>query len=961
MSVDTRCGAVFGRWLQRRRRQLEWTQAALAERAQCSLATIRKLESDERHPSERMAGVLAGVLGVADEERSAFVRFARSGWADREPAGVEPVLDRPWMTGPAPKPVPETIDMSGLATRVRLPETTLRPPQRVGREALWAELEHAWSEGRHVFLCGPGGIGKTRLMRDFADSKGPTMAGEGFPGDPVLPFSTLRRGFLGFLEPRPEVVAELPTWVRGELSRFLPELFTPQRPPLGGESERLRFFEAVLHVSVIMSRHVAMVIADDLQYFDRSSFEATGWATSEITRRGLGGARGIAAFRPAGMPPDYQSVVDAMVGSGLSLLINVGPLSEAACGELVTVLGVPPGALDASEVFRLTGGNPTYVIEAVKSWWETRQLHGGPFAGERLAIDAARTIHARLERLVPGDLNLAQAIAVLQDASAPDLIAQVVDEPAAVVIERLARLEAVNMVRDGRFVHDLLGESALSSLPDAQRRSLHARAAQSLIARGAEPARVAHHLEQAGRADEALAWRLEAAERALEQGSRIEARRWLGRVLESAPEGSLPAARAGLLLGNALLGVDVDAAYRRLLGARANARRVASPTLEARALAGLAQAAALLGDDGAARDFDHDASEIAGALAPRERAGILLALSEVRWAIGDFGESQERIGEAVRLDPSQPRYRLTLARFQWHRGCYEAGIAELEAVLQLDPESARLTRVLHDLGQNYRVLGLLEPARSWLERALDVWAGSGDLLMEGRVREALGSTHTSRGAFSVAERELVAAAELYGRHGAHARLAAIVPKRAYVRLLTGEPASAYRIVRAGLRALGAEGNPVQRSEGLAVLAVAAARTGRDAQAREAVAEARRLAEASGHPLARVGALRGEAEVALSAGDANGGRAASWELHDLSRRHRMREHEAWAHLLLALGTAGEEARRHASFACTLATEGGFRPVETQAVARLGELGESTKARRAGAAGPWAAATSRSRTA
>ncbi|MEJ2288124.1 MAG: helix-turn-helix domain-containing protein, partial [Deinococcales bacterium] len=855
MSADAHYGAVFGGWLQRRRRQLDLTQVELADRARCSVATIRKLESDERHPSERMAGVLAGVLGVADEERSAFVRFARGGWADRPPVSTEPVLDRPWMPGVreqvrtspvaagplppreplagvgAPSPPPTlgssalevaasavgdagaeltdgspgaTHRASGLDARVRLPETTLRPPQRVGREALWAELERAWSERRHVFLSGPGGIGKTRLMGDFATSKGPTMVGEGFPGDPVLPFSTMRRGYRRLFEDRPEVVAELSTWVRAELSRFLPELFTPPRPPVRDEAERLRFFEAVLRLSLVMSRHVAMVTADDLQYFDRSSFEATGWATSEIVRRGLGGARSIAAFRPAGLPPDYQAVVEVMVGSGISVLIDVGPLSEAACGELLTVLGVPPGELDASEVFRLTGGNPTYVIEAVKGWWETRELRGGVAQGERLALTAARTIHDRLDRLLPGDLRLAQAIAVLRDAATPELIAEMVDETAAVVAGRLARLEALNMVREGRFVHDLLEESARASLSAPQRSLLHARAAQALIARDAEPARAAHHLEQAGRVDEALSWRLEAAERALEQGSRIEARRWLGWVLERAPRGSERSARAGLLLGGALLSVDVEAAHRILLAARADARRAASPSLEARALAGLAQAASLRGDDAAARSFDHDASEIGGALPPRERAGILLALSEVRWAIGDFGESHERIAEAVRLDPSQPRYRLTLARFQWHRGCYEAGIAELEAVLQLDPASARLTRVLHDLGQDYRALGLLDPARRWLERALDVWADSGDLLMEARVRETLGATHTSRGAFAEAERELVAAAELYGRHGAYARLAAVAPKRAYLRLLTGEVDAAYRIALEGLRTLGPE-------------------------------------------------------------------------------------------------------------------------------------------------------------
>src|SRR5437773_6984052 len=70
--------ASFGRWLQRRRKALDLTQEALAARVGCSVATIRKLETDARRPSRQIAEILAGVLAIAPGERAAFLKAARA-------------------------------------------------------------------------------------------------------------------------------------------------------------------------------------------------------------------------------------------------------------------------------------------------------------------------------------------------------------------------------------------------------------------------------------------------------------------------------------------------------------------------------------------------------------------------------------------------------------------------------------------------------------------------------------------------------------------------------------------------------------------------------------------------------------------------------------------------------------------------------------------------------------------
>src|SRR4030065_581766 len=68
----------FGYWLRRRRKALDLTQEALAQRVCCSGFIIRKIEADERRPSRRLAERLAASLAVPEEERRDFLDAARA-------------------------------------------------------------------------------------------------------------------------------------------------------------------------------------------------------------------------------------------------------------------------------------------------------------------------------------------------------------------------------------------------------------------------------------------------------------------------------------------------------------------------------------------------------------------------------------------------------------------------------------------------------------------------------------------------------------------------------------------------------------------------------------------------------------------------------------------------------------------------------------------------------------------
>jgi predicted ATPase/DNA-binding XRE family transcriptional regulator len=137
----------FGYWIRRQRKALDLTQQILADRVGCSLAAIKKIESDERRPSRQIAERLAEVLGVRAEQRGIFVDVARGiRSVDQLSLARAAVASTP---AEMPKPLPHNLPMQLTSF--------------IGRERELEEVKHLLSSTRLLTLTGPGGTGKTRL------------------------------------------------------------------------------------------------------------------------------------------------------------------------------------------------------------------------------------------------------------------------------------------------------------------------------------------------------------------------------------------------------------------------------------------------------------------------------------------------------------------------------------------------------------------------------------------------------------------------------------------------------------------------------------------------------------------------------------------------------------------------------------------------------------------------------
>lgn len=175
---DRRMGTqhmTFGEWLQRRRRARDLTQQALAEQIACSVAAVRKFESNERRPSREIAGLLADALAIAPEDRELFLAAARGlRHADELPAPAAPPVTPP-STSPSTSVGIVARQKRPRALRLPMPSTPL-----FGRTAELQELTRLLvrPDCRLVTVVGLGGIGKTRVALAAAAAQDDAYLGE---------------------------------------------------------------------------------------------------------------------------------------------------------------------------------------------------------------------------------------------------------------------------------------------------------------------------------------------------------------------------------------------------------------------------------------------------------------------------------------------------------------------------------------------------------------------------------------------------------------------------------------------------------------------------------------------------------------------------------------------------------------------------------------------------------------
>ncbi|MBS1691071.1 MAG: AAA family ATPase [Actinobacteria bacterium] len=369
---------------------------------------------------------------------------------------------------------------------------------------------------RWLVLTGLPGIGKTRLAEESiakAASTGAASVWVTCPDERSTP----------------------PWWTMRQIARALgadtDELFTHR-----DEDPAIVRFHIYERLHLLFEAHLqpTTIVIDDIQWADATSMACLAYLAGAVRNAPL---LFVATVRDGQHTDGVELLMSAAVRANGNRRITVGPLAAPEVRALASQVCTDPLTEDdAAELTMRTGGNPFFVLEYARlprrEWKAMIPL-------------AVRTLlKRRIVGMEPTALDMLRSAAVVGDTVDTVLLArstgQDLDELARCldVAVREQILTAAYCHEEFTFVHSLLREEIIASMPAMQVQRLHAGIAAALSDSGADDAvaRRAQHLISALPAVDPIAvvkaCRL-AAEQAERQGSRESARRWWRAALDA--------------------------------------------------------------------------------------------------------------------------------------------------------------------------------------------------------------------------------------------------------------------------------------------------------------------------------------------------------------------------------------------------------------------------------------------
>jgi predicted ATPase/DNA-binding SARP family transcriptional activator len=410
----------------------------------------------------------------------------------------------------------------------------------IGREIELSKLDAAFDQLQArrcqvILIYGEAGIGKSRLLQDFArrcQDRARVLYGCGILGEESIPYQPLL-GILHMMLGLDEYGTEHPSglhqtehttpgfaqtaWL-AEISRLLPEMRTiyPElNLPVEGdpESARTRLFDALCHLILAFAETNGPVLLclDDLQWMDIAT---RAWLV-HIGRYLKGSSYPILVLG-AYRSEDAESLLELrhnLARNGILVELSLEGLDQGSTHELIcNMVGEFPGLVEmAEELQQATDGNPFYIIEIIHKLREEGKLGLSVGAAWHLTLPESirEAVHVRIRRLSPIARQVVEAGAILGTAYSVDMLRLTAGrshrELMSALDELVARCLLVEALGGFRFAHEIIRQCVEESLGPARRQLLHLRAARAYQHKRADayPA-LAYHYERGGDLQKAL-------------------------------------------------------------------------------------------------------------------------------------------------------------------------------------------------------------------------------------------------------------------------------------------------------------------------------------------------------------------------------------------------------------------------------------------------------------------------
>ncbi|WP_213289927.1 adenylate/guanylate cyclase domain-containing protein [Bradyrhizobium sp. sGM-13] len=576
----------------------------------------------------------------------------------------------------------ETFELKAMlaTTRWLARSSQGRQSVLVGRQAELRSLRNtlesvADRNGQALTAVGAAGLGKSRLIHDFIrdlPDRWTVFEAACAPQrtrSSYYPISNLIRAVFGIAhDDGPETAARRVGEEIGlldpNLSAFLPCFFAlldlstddQEWKNLEPYEKRRETIEAVKALILSRERRAPLVILiEDVHWMDAE--------TKLILHNLVSSLRGARIFLIVTQRPE-----GCWTDRGL-IRLDLLPLDETASDELLDrLMGADVTLLSLKKRIQARAqGNPLFLEELVQGLAETGNLEGQP-GKYRLSkpagpVEIPQTIHsvlaARIDLLDASLKTLIQTSAVIGPDISIALLSGMLGVPSTELADDLRTLEAADLLRKVRdvapeysFKHDLTREVAYGTMLLGLRRSLHAKAVETIESRFADRIdehidRLAEHAFLAELWEKAVPYQLRSCRRAVRRGANQDAIGIFQRGLETLSHWPASPAKTKAEIDfrlTVVIALEPLGKHRRIADVMREARSLADasndPFRTTAVNCQLALALWRLGDHGVAMTVAEEASAIARQIGdPAFIFASLFMVGIVHHETGAFEES----------------------------------------------------------------------------------------------------------------------------------------------------------------------------------------------------------------------------------------------------------------------------------------------------------------------------------
>ena len=646
------------------------------------------------------------------------------------------------------------------------------------------------SAGKLALIGGEIGVGKTRLVQEITllakqEYNSAVLIGRFTELAMMSPYQTLIEALKSLLSTLDEaLLSQIPPLSTAVLAPWLTGINFPHRsiedlPKLDPEQERLRFFEALTQLLLMLSKEhrPITIFLDDIQWADASTLDFLNFFFPRIEAHPI---LLVGTYRSEEVDPHHPlkkliHIADRQTVSGHTLHLRLERLTQENIYEILKTF---PQKIEQMEslsqyLYEESSGNPLYLVSLLQTLVEEKIINLTPIGDwepDLSALSGVRDkpmpreiqemIQTRIERLdhdLSSLLECASVIGPHQDkALLRDLWWRVNDgDTELAYVQKIDALEKLQVISSEltlhQFVHDKIREVVYKGI-HADRVSILHRCVAELLEEGLAPEDdrpyelFAYHYKLAGQTWHAVQDLLPAVENAVAGFQNLE---------------GLAIASEALSLSNTISDEEVEITTLNSMRFDLLEQRISLLDL-------LAKREEQAEDVKTLNETAHSLEDAAR----KAKAHLITATYNMR--ISEFDTAQAEGYKALQIAQEHDNKKLvsralhSIAQIAWHKGDYNSAhdyySDELKVLNSLDQPS-EFAQTLHYLGQISWHRGEYEESERLYKEALEIRERNSELSKQSFTLQALGLMYSSTEQFDKAIETLEEVCEIASRIG----------------------------------------------------------------------------------------------------------------------------------------------------------------------------------------------------